>query len=211
MRRDRHALGALRREAVRAFDWLVDHAGPYPFDTLGMVVVGGASAMETQTMLTLSRSAIVRPDSVLEHEMAHQWFGDSVGPVDWQGLWLNEGWAMYLQQWYESDLGLYPYAGGISNWRSYDNASRRTSGPPGDFDPQTFGDVNVYLGPAMMLDAIRKRVGDETFADLVKAWAAEHAGQNVDRADFTAWVNDYTGQDLTALIDRWLDSPRTPR
>ncbi len=209
--RDRHALGPLRREAVRAFDWLVEHAGPYPFSTLGMVVVGGASAMETQTMMTLSRGVLARPDAVIEHEMAHQWFGDSVSPVDWQGMWLNEGWAMYMQQWYESDLGRYQYAGGISRWRSYDNDSRRVSGPPGNYDPQGFGDVNVYLGPAMMLDAIRRAVGNATFDGLVKAWAAEHAGQNVDRADFTTWVNDYTGRDFTELIDLWLDSPRTPR
>jgi aminopeptidase N len=62
----------------------------------------------------------------------------------------------------------------------------------------------------MMLDKIRQRIGDDAFGEFVKAWAAEHAGQNVDRDDFVAWVNDQTGVDLTSLIDQWLDSRTTP-
>jgi aminopeptidase N len=210
LQRDKQYLPTLRREAVRSYEWLVDHAGPYPFKTLGFVVVGGDDAMETQTMITLSRSIFNRPDSVIEHELAHQWFGDSVSPIDWKGLWLNEGWAMYMQQWYESDLGLYEYAGGIDQWRPYDDQARQTAGPPANYDPDHFGDLNVYLGPAMMLDKIRQRIGDAEFAEFVKAWAADHAGQNVDRGDFTRWANQQTGIDLTSLINRWLDAPHTP-
>ena len=210
MDQDKRYLPTLRQQAVDGFDWLVDHAGPYPFDSLGFVVVAGNDAMETQTMVTLSRGVFQREDAVIQHEIAHQWYGDSVSPVDWKGLWINEGWAMYMQQWYERDLGGYEYAGGMRQWRSYDNASRLTAGPPANYDAHYFGDLNVYLGPAMMLDKIRQRIGDEQFAEFVKAWAADHAGQNVDRADFTRWADRTTGEDLTALIDRWLDSPTTP-
>ena len=210
LKRDKTYLPQLRKEAVRSYEWLVDHAGPYPFSSLGFVVVGGDDAMETQTMITLSRGIFSRPDSVIEHELAHQWFGDSVSPVDWKGLWINEGWAMYMQQWYESDLGLYEYAGGIDQWRPYDNQSRQTAGPPGNYDPAYFGDLNAYLGPAMMLDKIRQRIGDDAFGEFVKAWAADHAGQNVDRDDFTAWANDQTGVDLTSLIDQLARLQRPP-
>ena len=209
--RDEDLLAGLEREGSTAFGWLEEHAGEYPFSTLGVVVVGGSSAMETQTMVTMSRGAVERADAVLLHEFAHQWYGDSVTPIDWRGMWINEGFAMYFQQWYEKDLGRPVYAGGVERWRSYDNESRLLSGPPGDYDPSSFADLNVYLGPAMMLDEIRKQIGDDEFEELVIAWAAEHANANVDRATFTRWVNDKTGQDLTRLIDRWLDSPRTPR
>ncbi|HEY7042687.1 MAG TPA: M1 family aminopeptidase [Nocardioidaceae bacterium] len=116
MDRDRWLLPRLRSEATEAFDWLVKHAGPYPFSSLGIVVVGGQSAMETQTMITASRDILDVPGANLEHEMAHQWFGDSVSPVDWRGLWLNEGWAMYMQQWYESDTGRPGWGGGMRAW-----------------------------------------------------------------------------------------------
>nr|MBA3311018.1 M1 family metallopeptidase [Nocardioidaceae bacterium] len=208
---DKRLLPRLTADGDAAFDWLVEHAGPYPFESLGVLVVGGTSGMETQTMITLSAGAVERSDAVLLHEMAHQWYGDSVTPVDWKGMWLNEGWAMYMQQWFETDTGRPPYAGGIEYWRPLDMLSRATAGPPGDYDPQAFGESNVYLGPAMMLDEIRKRIGDAEFERIVKAWAAEHENQQVDRVEFTRWINDETGENLTPLIDRWLDSPQTPR
>lgn len=211
MPRDEHLLTGLQDSGSRAFEWLEEHAGPYPFSTLGVVVVGGRSAMETQTMLTMSRGAVARPDAVLQHEMSHQWYGDSVTPVDWQGVWLSEGWAMYMQQEFETDTGLPPFAGGLEAWRPFDLASRKVSGPPGDYNPESFGDLNIYLGPAMMLDEIRQRVGDATFAELAKAWAADHENENVDRQTFESWLHDETGEDFGPLMHKWLDSAKTPR
>jgi aminopeptidase N len=209
--RDAWTLDTLVADGDAAFPWLEEHAGAYPFSTLGVVVVAGTSGMETQTMVTLSAGAVGRGDAVLLHEFAHMWYGDSVSPVDWQGMWLNEGWATYMQQWFERESGMQVVGGGMSAWRIIDSASRLVAGPPGDYDPAWFGDSNVYLGPAMMLDRIRQRVGDETFEELVAAWPAEHENANVDRETFTTWINDKTGQNLTPLIDRWLDSPITPR
>lgn len=208
---DESLLPRLEDDAEDAFEWAEAHLGDYPFSSLGYVVVGGNSAMETQTMITISREAVERPDAVVLHELSHQWFGDSVTPRDWQGLWLNEGWAMYVQQWFEVDTSRSRYAGGIKNWPAYDRAARRNSGPPGDYEPESFGDVNVYLGPALMLDRIRQRIGDEAFTQVVRAWPAEHEGQTVDRAVFTRWLNAETGRDFTSLIAAWLDSERTPR
>jgi len=208
---DEGLLDGLAEEGGRAFDWLVEHAGPYPFDTLGVVVVGGSSAMETETMVTMSAGAVDRPDAVLQHEFAHQWYGDSVTPRSWPDVWLNEGFAMYFQQWYETDTGRAVYGGGMGQWAFYDQLSREVSGPPGDYDPANFGDSNVYLGPALMLDTIRQRIGDARFEQLLVDWAADHEGRTVDRETFETWWSEESGRDLEPLIDRWLDSPRTPR
>jgi aminopeptidase N len=208
--RDASIINSLKSQSADAFDWLEDHAGPYPFDTFSTVVTGGDSAMETQTIVTLSRQAFDRPDAVIEHEMAHQWFGDAITPRDWQGLWLSEGWAMWMQQAYEVYRGGYKYLGGMDNWRSYDESSRQASGPPGDYDPKSFGDLNVYLGPAMMLDKIRQRVGDEKFTALSEAWVADHAYGNATRQEFVRWLNAETGERFNQLVNLWLDSPHTP-
>ncbi|MGI8701112.1 MAG: M1 family metallopeptidase [Nocardioidaceae bacterium] len=209
--RDRSVLPRLEYQARDAFSWLQRHAGPYPFDRFGVVVVAGSSAMETQTLVTMSRKTLDRPDAVVEHEMAHQWFGDAVTPTKWQGLWLNEGWAMWMQQAYEKYRGGYQYLGGMKNWRYYDVQSRRTCGPPGHYNPRTFGALNVYLGPAMMLNRIRVQIGPVEFLKLAKAWVAEHEYGHVSRDEFIRWVNAQTGQNFTSLINLWLDSPRTPR
>lgn len=208
--RDKDDLERLRTQTEDAFAWLVKHAGPYPFDTFGTVVVGGSSAMETETMVTMSRVALDRPDAVVEHEMAHQWYGDAISPVNWLGLWLNEGWAMWMQQAYEKYRGGYQYLGGMKNWRPYDERSRQESGPPGHYDRLSFGDLNVYLGPAMMLDRIRRQIGNAAFTRLSRDWVADHEYGNVDRRGFIGWVNHETGKDFTKLINLWLDSPHTP-
>ena len=208
--RDASILGSLKSQSSKAFDWLTAHAGPYPFDRFGTVVTAATSAMETQTLVTMSREAFDRPDAVIEHEMAHQWYGDAVTPLDWQGLWLSEGWAMWMQQAYEVDRGGYRYLGGMDKWRPYDDQSRQASGPPGDYDPKSFGDLNVYLGPAMMLDKIRQAVGDKEFTALSAKWVSEHEYGNVNRAEFVSWLNAETGQNFTKLVNLWLDSPHTP-
>ncbi len=84
------------------------------------------------------------------------------------------------------------------------------SGPPGDYDPDSFGDSNVYLSPALMLDVIRQRIGDKRFERLLRSWAREHEGETVDREVFTTWLNEKTGKNFTPLIAKWLDTTKTP-
>ena len=74
-----------------------ERLGPYPFDSLGFLLVDSHSGMETQTMITLGDTDYTTSQAALVHEMAHQWYGDEVTPDDWRDVWMNEGMAMYLQ------------------------------------------------------------------------------------------------------------------
>ena len=193
--------------------WLTDHFGPYPFPTAGVVFVDSNSAMETQQMVTMG--AQLNPNipvvtEVLLHELSHQWFGDAVTPTDWLGLWLNEGFAMYAEMLWTIDQKRYTEAQWVSSSVTGDKRSRAAAGPPGHPRVGHFAENNVYLGPALMLREIKLRVGDAEFFAMARDWVQTQRNQPVDRDGFVAFVNRHTGQDLTALINEWLDSPTTP-
>ena len=196
--------------------WLTDHFGPYPFPTAGVVFVDSNSGMETQQMITMGAKAtgstvdVPEVTEILLHELAHQWFGDSVTPTDWLGLWLNEGFAMYAEMLWTIDQHTITEQQWVTSSIAGDNRSRAAAGPPGHPRPDHFAENNVYLGPAMMLREIKLQVGDSEFFAMARDWVQTQRNQPVDRAGFTAFVNRHTGKDFTALIDKWLDSPTTP-
>ncbi|HEY2947006.1 MAG TPA: M1 family metallopeptidase [Micromonosporaceae bacterium] len=198
------------RQSPAMLAWLERLLGPYPFDSAGVVVVQGRSGMETQTMVTLGPLTGPSAAPVLVHEYAHHWFGDSVTPRTWADVWLNEGFALYLQMVYTVEKLGGDEAETIREWRALDRTARHAAGPPGHYRPDHFAARNVYVGPALMLHEIRHRLGDPAFFAMLHDWAQHHQHTNQDRASFTAWLNAYTGQDLTPIVNRWLDSPSTP-
>ncbi|MGH3713871.1 MAG: M1 family metallopeptidase [Micromonosporaceae bacterium] len=215
---DEYQLAAMRR-SPELLAWLAERFGPYPFPSAGAVAVDSDSAMETQMMVTMGGMIAeeLEPEEaeqiftrVLVHEYAHQWFGDTVSPRDWRGVWLNEGFATYAEMlWVLEDSDI-SEAGYVHWLRERDRESRAEAGPPGNYNPKMFAEGNVYVGPALMLHEIRKTVGDKTFFALCREWAQQHRETNQDRATFTAFVNEYTGKDLTPVIDEWLDAKTTP-
>ena len=87
---------AARQDAIIKF--MADTIGaPYPFDSHGVVAgrapSGGNYALEVQTKSHFGSGTI--SIGTLAHEIAHQWFGDSVGPATWREIWFNEGWATW--------------------------------------------------------------------------------------------------------------------
>jgi aminopeptidase N len=204
------------RRSPELLSWLAERFGPYPFPSAGVVLVDSESAMETQQMVTYGAKlgpGANDPDyaaEVLLHEYAHQWFGDAVTPTDWNGLWLNEGWAMYCEMLWTIDQGFLKDSDWVTWARGEDASSRAVAGPPGHPNPGHFAEVNVYAGPAMLLRAIHKAVGDEAFFAMGRDWVQRNRNTQVDRAEFIQHVNEHTGRDFTALINSWLDSPTTP-
>ena len=198
------------RAAPTGLDWLEDRLGPYPFDTLGILVVDSRSGMETQTMITLGDTRYATSPEVLVHEMAHQWYGDEITPVDWRDMWMNEGMAMYLQGTWQSEDEGEPVERRMDSWATFDAQLRQDAGPPADYRKDSFGAGNVYYIPAVMWDEVRTRIGDEVFWTLVREWPTVHEDGNADYEEITSWWSERSGQDLQDLFDAWLLGRETP-
>src|SRR3546814_2547394 len=80
-----------------AIEFLEKYLGPFPFSSMGSVVVASQSAMETQQMITYGNTAYTLSNDVVVHEVAHQWYGDIVSPSDWRDVWRSEEHTSELQ------------------------------------------------------------------------------------------------------------------
>ena len=206
---DRPGLVAGLERAAQGLDWLEERLGPYPFDSLGFLLVDSFSGMETQTMITLGATDYTTSEAVLVHELAHQWYGDVITPQDWRDLWMNEGMAMYLQGAWQADAEGRSVDDVMDEFALIEAGLRAQSGPPGDYDPTQFGESNVYYGPALMWHELRQRIGDDEFWRVVRAWPEREPMGNADREEYLGWLVEETGVER-AFFDDWLLSPTTP-
>jgi aminopeptidase N len=191
-------------DMIDTFD---DLFGPYPFDTYGVVVVDEALglALENQT-LSLFGLDTVADEATMAHELAHQWFGDEVGPGTWQDVWLNEGFATYAQWlWLEASGGapvdVTAHAAAQADGLDIAPAD---PGPDGMFGP------TVYLRGALTLHVLRHELGDEAFFELLRAWVERYGGRTATTADFEALARSVASEDLSPLFDAWLHADPMP-
>lgn len=195
----------------KAMTWLEKRLGPYPYSTLGSVVVDSESAMETQTMITYGDTDYALGAETVVHELAHHWYGDTVSPTDWSDVWMNEGMAMYLQGVFASDRSDRSVDRVMDEYAIYERLARRAAGPPGDYDPRTFGEGNIYYGPALMWHELRQRIGDQAFWAMVRQWPTVHQDGNATREEYLSWIEEQTGTELSAFFDAWLLGKKTPK
>ena len=184
--------------------------GPYPFSEYGHVVVPGfPAAMETQTMTMIG--AGFDAEEVVAHELAHQWFGDSVTPATWQHIWLNEGFATFGEfLWLEE-------AYGPAVMEGYAEGLYAMVGGPGSpiSDPgvaELFG-AGVYWRGGLTLYALRREVGDTTMRAILTTWHDRYRYGNATTTDFIAVAEEVSERDLGTFFAAWLgggDLPALP-
>jgi aminopeptidase N len=195
-------------------DWEIVQFGRYPFESVGAVAVDAPDvgyALETQTRPVFTSTV---DDSTLVHELAHQWFGDSVSLASWPEMWLNEGFATYVEwMWAEHEGGATVQQQADDAYASKDAADPFWTVAPGPDtlpDPTELFGEPVYLRGAMTLQALRTEVGDEVFFPMLRRWAQTNRNGNVSTAEFISFAEAASGRDLTALFDEWLSTPVKP-
>jgi aminopeptidase N len=199
------------RYAPDAVAYLEGLVGRYPFPSLGVLVVPSISAMETQSMVTLGISRYTLTRDVITHEIAHQWYGDTVTCADWSDLWMNEGMATYLAEvnW-SADHGAGSRQEILRGFADRASWIRDMWGPPTAYHPESFGEGDVYFIPALMWDTLRQRLGDDEFWSLATRWLQTHRFTSQDHDTLAAWWSKQSGEDLTPVFRAWLEGPREP-
>jgi aminopeptidase N len=185
-----------------------DLFGPYPFVAYGAVVVDEplGYALETQTLSIFGTDA-ASSESVIAHELAHQWFGDAVSPATWQDIWLNEGFATYAELLWQEHQG----AGGPDQFAdAYRAGSSLLDLPPADPGAEELFAASVYDRGALTLYVLDETVGRETFLQILRTWLERYDDSSASTADFEALAEEVSGQELTAMFDAWLRASEMP-
>jgi hypothetical protein len=189
--------------------------GAYPFDVAGGVVDHARLnyALEDQTRPIYSELFFDDPvssDSVFIHELAHQWFGDSVAVQSWRNIWLNEGFATYAEWLWSEHEGL----GTTQELFDENYATPRRDpfwslkiGNPG---PRRLFDGAVYERGAMTLQALRMTIGDDAFFELLQQWYSTQAGGNGATHEFVRLAEQISGQELSDFFHEWLFTDSKP-
>lgn len=210
--------GAARASVERTgevTEWLEGVFGPYPFNALGGYVpnVTAGFALETQTRPFYGPGQFRNGAnvSVVVHELAHQWYGDSVSVEGWKDIWINEGFARY-SQWLWSEKEGEGTAQELADWayalRPAEDAFWQVK--PGDPGPENQFHGAVYDRGAIALQALRNEIGDEKFFEILKDWPTERAYGNAKVGDFVRYAEKVSKKPLAQLFETWLYTPGKP-
>lgn len=196
-------------------EFLSELLGEYPFEAQGGVVAaeGISFALENQTRPTYSSKFFSQGanTSVVVHELAHQWFGDSVSVDTWRDIWLNEGFATYAEFLWSESQGTGTAQELFDHYYNlYPENDPFWTVTPGDPGPDNVFHEAVYVRGALALHALRNVVGDEALLSAVRSWVAEKRYGNGTVEEFIALLEERSGKQLDEVVNAWLFTPAKP-
>jgi aminopeptidase N len=209
-------------------EWIEARLGAFPFETYGLLPCNtddpkafDFTGLETQTLTLYKPNYLLQEEkkigSHMMHEVVHSYFGNSVSPATWADLWLNEGHADYYgllyryERGWPDSLGMTSLEARMKHTYALGDQWRRTSGPVATPDEANLFDSQRYLGGALVLYALRQRVGQSVFDAIERAFLDRHRGSTASTKDFIAVASEVSGEDLSGFLTEWLYGTKTPR
>jgi aminopeptidase N len=194
-------------------DYWAEKFGDYAFSSTGAIIDNVPNigfSLETQTRPLYG---FVPDRGTASHELAHEWFGDSVSVATWDNIWLNEGFATFgAWLWSEHAGGQSTYASALATYNSISADNPFWKQSIADPKRNTMFSSAVYYRGGMTLASLRHKIGDKKFFTLLKTWVREHRMGNATTEQFTALANKVSGQNLNGFFKTWLwDQSKPPK
>ena len=182
--------------------------GPYPFEDYQVVVHEDALEipLEAQGLSIFGVNHLRGNERLIAHELAHQWFGNSLGIAQWEDIWLNEGFACYAEWLWADFSGQMPIDASVRTHYAKIAPMHFTLKDPG---PRDMFDDRVYKRGAITLHALRRTAGDPAFFAAVRDYVARGAHGVVEPFDL---VNAFARQGVAVgdVLDAWVNHPELP-
>ena len=212
---------------IHAVEFFSDYFDiPYPGDKLDMIAIPdfAAGAMENLGLVTYRETALLvdpataahadvrRVAAVINHEIAHMWFGDLVTMEWWEGIWLNEAFASFMEgictdhfrpewkTWVEFNPAR-DYAFNVDGLHSTRAIEFEVIAPD---ECRAMFDVLTYIKGSAVLRMLEQYLGVETFRDGVRIYLKRHSYANTVTKDLWAALSEASGQDIGAIMDTWI-------
>ena len=199
----------------------------YPWEKYSQAMVDEfvAGGMENSSATTNTSSSLNHPklaaelptgeDGLISHELGHQWFGDLVTTKDWGNIWLNEGFATFMETiWTEAHYG--KEEADFDRWRS----ARAWFGQANlfpkpivryDFDDSSEFDGNAYTKGGWVLHMLRHQLGEDQFYAGLKHYLDVNHGRNVTTSDLTEAIEEATHQNVDQFFSQWVYGAGAPK
>ncbi len=218
---------------IEVYERLLDE--PYPWPRYAQLVVWnfGAGGMENTSATTMYDTAVFDEiamedadlDGLIAHELAHQWFGDYLTCNSWEHIWLNEGFATYLESLWLEERDGYDRGYLYDTWINMRGAARRDRVPSRDPLGRAGMVSNMYAHPddvfrkpsnpypkgASTLQMLRAKLGDEAFFAGLRSYVDEYKLGTVRTHHFQEELEKASGLDLQRFFDQWTVRPGTPQ
>jgi aminopeptidase N len=205
--------------ARRALEFFSDHVGPYPYEKLANVAAAGLSGGTEHASAIFYGESGVKPapaTSLVAHEIAHQWFGNSVTESDWDDVWLSEGFATYFTLLLtEHTAGREAFVSGLKGARTRALAAEKAM-PGIAIVHDNLADMSKVLSPLVyqkagwVLHMLRGTIGTDAFWKGIREYYRRHRDGSATGDDFRRVMEEASGRDLRWFFDQWLRRPASP-
>lgn len=205
--------------ARRALEFFSEHVGPYPYEKLANVAAAGLSGGTEHASAIFYGESGLRPapaTGLVAHEIAHQWFGNSVTETDWDEVWLSEGFATYFTLLFtEHTAGREAFVAGLKSNRTRALAAEKAL-PGIAIVHDNLADMSKVLSPLVyqkagwFLHMLRGTIGTETFWTGIREYYRRHRDASATGDDLRRVMEEVSRQDLTWFFQQWLRRPVSP-